>query len=311
MKILKRKAGSLGLALLSIFPFLSFAQTEQDALMMGNKKLCIAGAFASNSWEKYWEGNFKRDNANIGRLETRSAILMLNYGVNNKLNVMASLPYMSTKATHGTLSGQDGFQDLGIFLKWRPIKKQSGKQTISFLTVAGYSLPIMDYNIDFMPMTIGVGSQVLSGRLIVDYKVNQVFATLSGAYMHRGNVEIDRPAYYTDHQINSSMVKMPDAGNVQLRTGYRTNLVIAEAFVDNTTTLGGFDIRKNDMPFVSNKMNSTRAGLEARYYFKKMPQLGLHANAWTTLAGRNVGEATGFTAGLDYIVDFASTKSKK
>lgn len=311
MKNIKSKAGWTCLVVLLILPFISSAQTEQDALMMGNQKLCIAGAVAYNSWENYWEGDFKRDNANIGRLETRSAILMLNYGINDKLNVMASLPYMATKATRGTLSGLNGFQDLGVYLKWRPIKKQFGKQTLSFLTVAGYSLPSEDYNIDFMPMNIGMGSQVLSGRLIVDYKINRIFATLSGAYMHKSNVEIDRPAYYTDHQINSSMVAMPDAGNFQLRAGYRTNLIIAEAFADNTTTFGGFDIRKNDMPFVSNKMNSTRAGLETRYYFRKMPALGLHANVWTTLAGRNVGQATGFTTGVDYILDFHSTKSKK
>lgn len=311
MKTLMKNVSRLCLIMLIIFPLTLSAQTEQDALMMGKQKFCIAGSYAYNSWENYWEGDFKRDNANIGRLETQTAMLMLNYGINNNLNLMASLPYMSTKATRGTLSGLNGFQDLGFFIKWRPIKKQFGKQNVSLLAVAGYSLPSNDYNIDFMPMTIGMGSQVLSGRLIADYKINRIFATISAAYMHRNNVDIDRPAYYTDHQINSSTVKMPDAGNFQLRTGYRNTLVIAEAFMENTTNIGGFDIRKNDMPFVSNKMNSTRAGIEGRYYFKKMPSLGLHANTWRTIAGRNVGQATGFMAGVDYILDFNSTKSKK
>lgn len=299
------------LIILLIVASTSHAQTEQDALMMGNKKLCIAGSFAFNTWENYWEGEFKRDNANIGQVETKSAMLMLNYGISNNLNLMASLPYISTKATQGTLSGMDGIQDLGVFLKWRPIRLKSGNQSISLLAVGGYSMPSQDYNIDFMPMTIGLGSEVLSARLIADYKINKIFATVSAAYLHRNNVEIDRPAYYTDHQINSSTVRMPDAGNFQLRTGYRDALVIAEAFLENTSTFGGFDIRKNDMPFVSNKMNSTRAGLEGKYYFRKMPALGLHANIWSTIAGRNVGQATGVMVGADYIIDFTSTKSKK
>lgn len=311
MKTFIKNMSRLGLIMLFISPLTVAAQTEQDALMMGNKKLCIAGTYAFNSWENYWEGDFKRNNANIGRLETKSAMLMLNYGISNNLNILASLPYLSTKATQGTLSGLSGFQDVGVFLKWRPVKKKYGKQNISLFAVAGYSTPSNDYNIDFVPMTIGMGSKILSGRLIADYKINKIFATISAAYMHRSNVEIDRPAYYTDRQINSSMVKMPNAGNFQLRTGYRKSLVIAEAFVENTTSFGGFDIRKNDMPFVSNKMNSTRVGLEGKYYLKKMPVLGFHANIWKTLAGRNVGQATGFMAGADYILDFNSLKSKK
>ena len=311
MKELIINMSRLGLIMLIMFPIASVAQTEQDALMMGNKKLCIAGTYAFNSWENYWEGEFKRNNDNIGQLETKSAMLMLNYGISNNLNVLASLPYVSTKATRGTLSGLSGFQDASFYLKWRPLKKQFGKQVISLFTVAGYTTPTNDYNIDFMPMTIGMGSKVLSGRLIADYRINKIFATLSGAYVHRSNVEIDRPAYYTDRQINSSMVRMPDAGNFQLRTGYRNKLAIAEAFVENTTTFGGFDIRKNDMPFVSNKMNSTRVGVEGKYYLSKLPSLGFHANAWKTIAGRNVGEATGFMAGASYIFDFTSTKSEK
>ncbi|NEU08506.1 hypothetical protein GZH53_09315 [Flavihumibacter sp. R14] len=310
MKIFVANLVKLGLTILILFPVTLKAQTEQDALMMGKQRLCVAGSYAYNSWEEYWEGTFKRNNDNIGKLSTQTGMLMLNYGISNDLNIMASLPYMSTKATRGTLSGLHGFQDFSVFVKWRPLKKQFGNQTVALLGVAGYSAPTNDYNIDFMPMTVGLGSKVLSGRLIADYKYKKIFATISAAYMHRGNVEIDRPAYYTDRQINSSMVKMPDAGNFQLRTGYRTSHNIAELFIDNMTSFGGFDIRKNDMPFVSNEMNSTRLGIEGKHYLNNLPSLGFHANVWTTVSGRNVGKATGFLAGIDYIIDFNSSKAK-
>jgi hypothetical protein len=311
MKIFVANMVRLSLVVLILFPGTLKAQTEQDALMMGKQRLCLAGSYAYNSWENYWEGTFERNNDNLGKLSTQTAMLMLNYGISNDLNVIASLPYMSTKASKGTLSGLHGFQDFSVFVKWRPLKKQFHNQRVSVLGVAGYSAPTTDYNIDFMPMTVGLGSKVLSGRLIADYKYKKVFVTISAAYLHRGNVEIDRPAYYTDRQINSSMVKMPDAGSFQFRTGYRTSHNIAEVFVDNMTTFGGFDIRKNDMPFVSNTMNSTRAGIEGKHYLNRLPSLGFHANLWTTLSGRNVGKATGFMAGIDYIIDFKSSKSEK
>ena len=296
--------------LLCCVPLLSYAQTEQDALMMGERNFCVAGTITYNSWTDYWEGTFKRDNKNMGRVSTKSAVLMLNYGLKKNLNILASLPYVKTQANQGTLAGLDGFQDVSLFVKWRPLQWQVNNSTLSLLAVGGYSTPSHGYNIDFLPMSIGLGSQVLTGRLLADLQVSKFTATISGAFLRRGNVELDRSAYYTDRLINSAEVKIPDAANFQLRTGYRTRHVIAEAFLDNMTTLGGFDIRKNDMPFVSNRMNSTRVGIEGKHYLTKLPALGFHAAAWHTLAGRNVGQATGFLAGVDYIFDLTPDTAK-
>ena len=289
-------------------PLWAKSQTEQDALMMPERNLCVAGIAGYNSWTNYWEGIFKRDNSNIGRLSTTSGMLMLSYGLNQNVNVMASLPYVFTKASKGTLSGLNGLQDAGFFIKWRPVKKKLGKQNISLFGVGGFSTPTNDYNIDFLPMSVGLGSSVLSARLIVDVQRNKFFTTLSGVYMYRGNVKIDRSAYYTTRQVNSNEVEMPDVGNFQLRTGYRSKKLIAEASLSNIITFGGFDIRKNDMPFVSNKMNSTNAGLEFKFY-PGNEKLGLNASVWQTLKGRNIGQATGYTAGVLYSINFKTKTS--
>jgi hypothetical protein len=286
------------------------AQTEQDALMMPKNTLCVAADFGYNSWSDYWEGTFKRNNDNIGRLSTKSYMLMLNYGLSDKLNLIAGLPYVATDANKGTLAGLKGFQDVSFFVKWKPVKKAFGKQNISLFAVGGYSAPSNDYNIDFMPMSVGMGSNVISGRLIADVQRSKVFATLSAAYMLRSNVEIDRAAYYTTRQVNSNEVKMPNAGNFQASAGYRSRVLIASAFLDNMTTFGGFDIRKNDMPFVSNEMNGTKVGALAKFYLPKHTAFGIHANVWHVLSGRNIGQATGFMAGLDYAFNL-KRKSEK
>ncbi|GAA4323008.1 hypothetical protein GCM10023149_23660 [Mucilaginibacter gynuensis] len=283
----------------------SFAQNELDAVMMGKNNLCVAAAYGYSSWDKYWEGTFKRENLNIGTLTTRSVTTMLNYGIRNNLNVMVSLPYVSTKASGGTLAGLSGFQDLSFYIKYRPLRKISGSQKFSLFAIGGYVVPSHNYNIDLMPMSIGMGSNVATGRIIADYQISKLFLSASGTYMYRNNVDIDRPSYYTTRQINSHEVEMPNAGSYQLRTGYRTSMIIAEAFFDQTRTFGGFDIRKNDMPFVSNKMNTTNIGFEGKYYLKQLPELGIHAMAWRTLAGRNVGQAKGFMAGLLYNIRIA------
>ena len=308
MKTLKT-IGLKGLLIILLhYPLLAISQTDQDALMMKPKKLCVAALYASNSWTNYWEGNFKRDNANIGRLSTQTAMLMLNYGLNKNVNILASVPYIATKASVGTLSGLSGVQDVSLFVKWKPLAKSLGKQKFSLFAVGGFSTPTNDYNIDFTPVAIGNGSRVLSIRTTFDLERNKLFATISGAFMYRSNVFIDRSAYYTTQQINSNEVQLPNAGNFQIRTGYRTKGIYAEAFFDHSNTFGGFDIRKNDMPFVSNKMNRTISGLEFKYYPSKIPTLGFIANTWYTLAGRNVGDANGYTAGISYTFNVQKNK---
>lgn len=290
-------------------PMFAYAQTDQDALMMGHRNLCVAGIGGYTSWTNYWEGAFKRDNENIGRFSSTYGMLMLNYGVRKNLNILASLPYISTRASKGTLTGLNGLQDLGFYVKWRPLRKQIGKQNISVFGVGSFTTPSDDYNIDLQPMAIGLGGKVLSARVILDLQRNKFFSTISAGYMHRSNVQIDRQAYFTDRQINSNEVGMPDAANFQMRSGYRSKKLIAEAFLVNMTTLGGFDIRKNDMPFVSNKMNSNNAGLEAKYYLNAA--LGLNANVVRTISGRNAGQATGFSAGFLYTIRIKSKPSKE
>lgn len=308
MKTLKSYGLKVLFIILFINPFVAFSQTDQDALMMEPKKLCIAALYTTNSWTNYWEGNFKRDNANIGNLSSQAAMVMLSYGLNKNINIMASVPYIATKASAGTLSGLSGMQDISLFIKWKPLVKSFGKQKLSLFTVGGYTAPTNDYNIDFTPVAIGNGSKVLSLRTTFDIERNKIFATISGAFMHRSNVFIDRSAYFTTQQINSNEVQMPNLANFQFRSGYRTKEIIAELFLDNSSTIGGFDIRKNDMPFVSNKMNRTVSGLELKYYPSKIANLGIIANAWHTLAGRNVGQATGYSTGISYIFNFKKDK---
>lgn len=296
---------------LLLHPVLAISQTDQDALMMEPKKICVAALYSYNSWTNYWEGNFKRDNANIGRLSSQSVMLMLNYGLNKNINLLASVPYIATKPSAGTLSGLAGVQDISFFVKWKPLVRYLDKQKISVFAVGGFTTPTNDYNIDFTPVAIGNGSKVLSLRTTFDVERNKLFITVSGAFMQRSNVFIDKSAYYTTQQINSHEVQLPNTGNFQFRTGYRGNGFIAEAIIDNLTTFGGFDIRKNDMPFVSNKMNRTVSGLELKYYPSRAPSLGFIANSWYTLAGRNVGQATGYMAGIFYTFNLKKNKEIK
>jgi len=286
------------------------AQTDQDAIMMAKNNFCTGLTYDHSSWKDYWEGTFKRNNANLGTVSTNSFSVMGNYGIKGNLNLLVGLPYVETKASAGTLHGMKGLQDLSLWLKWMPIEKKLGKGVIALYTIGGASIPASNYTTDFLPMSIGSGSKTVSGRILVDYQLGHFFVTGGYTYTLRSDINISRTAYYTTELILSNKVNMPDMDALTLRTGYRSGRLIAEAVISDMKTLGGFDIRKNDMPFPSNTMNATSIAANFKYTFQKIDGLAIIGGANTVIAGRNVGQATGFDIGAFYVFDF-SPKSKK
>lgn len=288
-----------------------FAQTDLDAIMMGKRQLCIGPMYSHSSWKNYWEGTLKRDNLNLGTVSTQSISLMGAYGVSDKLNILFGAPYIKTKASAGTLKGMSGIQDLNLFVKWMPIEKELGPGTFSLYTIGGISFPLTNYVADHLPLSLGLRSKTASARLMVDYEWNNIFATLSGTYVARDNIKIDRNSYYTDHLILSNEVEMPDASNINFRAGYRSQKLIAEAVLNKWTTLGGFDITRNNMPFPSNRMNATTAGVNVKYVVTNDHALSLVFGGNTTVAGRNVGQTTTYYGSVFYIIEFGSKSTKK
>ncbi len=263
-----------------------------------------------NTWDHYWEGTFKRTNENLGTVMTQSVMYGANYGITGKLNIMIGAPYVSTKSSAGTLHNSRGVQDVSLFIKWNPVIYSFGKNKLSVFFIGGLSTPLTNYQIDYLPLTIGLGSTNIIGRTMVDFQHRRFTVTASAAYLRRSNVKIDRTAYFDTRMHLTNEVKMPDAAQYQLRTGWRGKYLLAEALVTNWTTLGGFDITRNNMPFPSNRMNMTTVGASLKYTLKQYTHLSLLAGANYTVAGRNVGQASAFNAGAFYAFYFKNKHSK-
>lgn len=280
------------------------AQTDMDAIMMSKNNFCTGLMYQHGSWNNYWEGTLKRDNLNLGTVSNNMYAVMGNYGISGKLNLLFGLPYVNTKASAGTLHSINGLQDLSLWVKWMPYEKSVGPGTLSLYGIGGLSFPASNYVADYLPLSIGLKSTNLSLRGMVDYQIGSLFATLSGTFVMRSNVTIDRTAYYTDQLILSNDVDMPNVASANFRIGYRSSLGIAELVLNQSNTLGGFDITRNNMPFPSNQMNSTTAGIALKYNVSAVEGLSLIGGANFTLTGRNVGQTNSFNGGLFYILDF-------
>lgn len=281
------------------------AQTDIDGVMMEKNALCIGPMAGYSSWKNYWEGSLKRENLNLGRVSTTMYSIMGNYGITSKLNVMFSLPYVKTKASAGQLAGQDGLQDLSFWIKWKAYSKKTGAGRLSIFALGGFSFPVSGYTADYLPMSIGLESKNLLLRGMMDYQRGIWFGTASATYVRRSNIEIDRDAYYTTEMHYSNEVEMPDVASYNIRAGYRDKGAYAELFLDGWKTLGGFDINRNNMPFPSNEMNATRLGFNFKYPMPFKPSLAVTGNVFATVAGRNMGQSTGFNAGIFYVLDLS------
>lgn len=299
----------------------TFAQTDIDAIMMEKNAFCVGPMYNYTSWKKYWEGTLKRENLNLGKVSAQMFGLMGNYGINRKLNFLFSAPYVKTKASAGTLHGMKGIQDLSLFVKWRPYQKKRGDGKLSLFGIAGISFPLNNYTPDFLPLSIGLHSKTALARIMVDYERGNLFVTGSATYVYRDNIKIDRQSYYTTEMHNTNEVEMPDGNNFNLRAGFRNHRLIAEAVYNKWTTLGGFDITRNNMPFPSNKMNATTVGVNIKYVIPSLPQLSIVAGANTTvdseskllhkiIDSRNVGQATTVYGSFFYVFNLSrKTKS--
>jgi hypothetical protein len=302
---------SLLLCCFLFFSKMASAQTDADALMIPKNFFCAGVMYGHSSWTDYWEGTFKRDNANIGKLTGNIYTIVGNYGIANNLDVLFSVPYITTNASAGTLKGQSGIQDLTLTLKWLAVKTQIGTGIFSIHAIVSGSIPLSNYEPDFLPVSIGLHTENAAIRGLVNYQVGRFFVAAAGQYVQRSDVSIDRNSYYTTHLIYSNRVDMPNTNNVLFSTGYRSLRFNAEAIFEQSTTLGGFDIRKNDMPFPSNTMNMTIAGALFKYSFDAVSGLELTAGGNYVLKGRNVGQTTTIFGGVLYVFDFSNKKNIK
>ena len=277
------------------------AQSLDDAIFMDRRVLCAGMVYTRDQWTQYWEGSLKRDNGNIGTLTTQQVMWMGAYGVTNRLNILASLPHVKTRASQGVLNGQSGSQDLSVGLKLDAFSTPfTTHGTLHAIAVVSAAIPTSDYTPDFYPMSIGSRSRRATARGILSFQAhNGLYVNGAAAYTRRGNVTLDRVSYYTNGQLFlTNEVQMPDVQDAALTLGYSRQGLVIPVVLTRQRTLGGGDIRRQDTPFVSNRMDFTRIDGRVQYVLPKLKAVTVHIGASHILTGRNVGQSTMVMGGL-------------
>lgn len=279
------------------------AQTPSDALMMDKNELCIAFIYQNDKWDEYWEGTLLRDNQNIGVLTRNTFMPMLAYGVTKKFNIIASLPYIQTEASRGQMVGASGLQDFGIFVKYQPyeLKKESG--SLATFISGGFSLPVSSYLSDYMPFSLGLGTQELSFRGILKYEHKSgIYLRGSYAYLHRSTTEAERDYYYADGSHYTTTMDVPSASTADLSLGcwLLNKSIQLEAGYISQSAFSGDDIRRQNAGQPTNKMDMTSGNARLRYFPHLIKGLSIMAGYSEVFSGRNIGKSTIISGGITY-----------
>jgi hypothetical protein len=200
-----------------------------------------------------------------------------------------------------------GIQDVTVAVKYNFFQYKTEKNTFRTFGVVNFSTPIGDYTADFYPLSLGSHTTNIAYRLTTYFRIQQgLFVNASAGYTWRSNTKLDRPSYYDGQNFYlSNEVKMPNVFDVVASLGYYKGPLLASIDFTQQNTLGGGDIRRQDMPFVSNKMNFSKVGVTALYYLAKPKGLAVRGTANYTLTGRNVGQTKSLMAGILYTIQFS------
>jgi hypothetical protein len=293
------------LVLSSLLALSLSAQTIDDGIMISRHNLFTGDLYTHDSWDHYWEGRLNRANGNLGTVTTQTNTWYADYGITNRLDAIASVPYIWTNASQGVLHGMQGFQDITLAAKYKFLERPFTRAgSLRAIAVVSGAIPLTNYEPAFQPLSIGDRSKRISGRLTLRFQAKRGwYVNGSSSYTWRDDVTIDAPYYYTNGQLFlTSDVTMPRVFDYIASAGYSRRGLVLEGNFSQQRTQGGGDIRRQETPFISDHFNYSKVGAKVMLPIPKFRDLAIEFAFAYTPDGRNVGQSTTYTTGLMYTV---------
>lgn len=279
------------------------AQTPTDAIMMAKGEICWGLFYEHGTWDEYWEGEQLISNGNVGTLTRTSITPMFALGLIDGVNFMAALPYVKTSSDGGQLAGVDGFQDLSLALKANIVEKQVGPGKVYGLLTGEFSTPVGSYLSDYAPYSIGLHTNQVTARGIIQYKLDTgPYLRASAAHLWRTYSKVERDYYYNNGSYYSEWMDVPNAWHFEGVAGVwllQDKLQI-EANYMILNCVEGDDIRFWNPGQPTNKVEVNQLGGHVRYYLPKPAGLAVYAGYSTILEGRNMGKFSTIIGGLTF-----------
>jgi len=235
----------------------------------------VALSFTSEGYDEFWRGETRVSNPGLGEVDIHSLTLWGRYGVTDRFALVVNLPYIDAEGD-GTAHFRDsGISDLTALGKLRLVDTGGGGPRHTLTGAAGVRTDIGDYEAD-APVSLGDGTTDALFRLVYQFERNGLYFSQQVGYDLRGDDAPDGYPLYTE-------------------LGYSVGRITVNAFYLRYLADDGTDIGDPGFTFPSNREEIERAGAKA--YVRLTDGVGLAVSAFTTLDGRNTGDADGVSVG--------------
>jgi hypothetical protein len=226
--------------------------------------------------------------------------LYATYGITDKIDAILSLPFIQSKgrapgavitdlntlySTQGYTNMRQGVQDLTALFKFKSYTAELGSSILDLLGVVSVSTPLSDYQTN-----TGYGYIIAIGNHATKY-------TASGVAHLKTSTGV-----FATGQLGYSLRSgpVPNALVGEAKLGYAGPKTYVEGFASFQESNGGTDISEAGFTgfFPTTRVNYLRLG--ASVYRPLAKGIGVVLGANTYVAGRNIGKATGYSAGVSY-----------
>ncbi len=274
----------------------AFSQGAIDGYMKGKGNLDLALSYAKEDSDKYFSRNSGGDTTLNFGIETQSVNLFAAYGISDRFDIIASIPYVQRT------SSAKGLQDAGVYLKYKIVHSEiEGAGRLKFILGAGAQFPISDYDFNDA-RAIGQQAFIIPVRGVLQLDLNNgFFGNITGGYNFRLD-ENDR--IVTDANGEVIPTTQPDNfTTLSAKIGYASAKHYADIWFDFQNTEGGNSYRDGDPSgFKSFGVSYTKIG--GTYYYAIRPQFGAFVGLSKIFSGRNIGNSFTYNLGVVYKFNF-------
>ena len=229
----------------------------------------------------------------FNEIRINSLNLYATYGITDKIDAIVTLPYIRSEGqadiraftTGNYTNSREGLQDITGALKFKSYSKELGNSILDVMGVVGVSTPASNYQSNTgLEYIIAIGNRstkVAASGLVHLKTVSGVFVTGQAGYSLRSG-------------------RVPNAFIGEGKVGYAGPKTYIDAYVSVQKSNGGTDVIQPgfDGYFPATRVDYVRIGASA---FRPIAKgLGLTLGVSRYVAGRNLGQSTGFSAGIAY-----------
>lgn len=253
---------------------------DLNGFLPGRGSGSVAFSLTREGYDEFFVGETKVSDPGVGEVDITSISVWLQWGITDDFALVANLPHVDADSDGLGGFAESGLQDLEVLGKYRFLLADSGAARHSLLGAVGLRTPLSDYEAN-LPVDIGDGTTDFLARLVYQFETGRFYFSQQVGLDLRGDDAPDGFPLYTELGVTHGRVTV---------SGFYSNYIADD----------GTDIGDPGFTFPSNQEEFQRGG--AKVYARLGDRLGLSLAGFTTFDGRNTGDLSGFSAGIN--VDF-------